>query len=268
MSDPHQAILAWLQQARCPPRTLVLLLDYDGTLVPLADRPDLARLPPSVRMLLVRLAGRPGIRLGVISGRSLDELQRIVRVAGIDYAGTNGLELRLQGCEIHHPEARRAKGLLAEVKAHLDKGLSAYQGVWVEAKPFGLTLHYRQVPLDQQARLRASAEMLLQPWAGGLRVDPGPMALEIVPDLGWTKGTAVRMMIDQAGLDRPAVCYAGDHANDAAAFDTVAALGGISIGIGQDAPPSAQFRLPEPAALHALLADLLAQLPSHPNSQS
>jgi len=256
--DSHGAILQWLRLARKHGRALLLLFDYDGTLVPIAEHPDLAVLTPRTRSVLLSLAQRPGVRLGVISGRALADLKQKVQIPGIDYAGTDGIELELGGVPQQHPDAGRVVAQLAEVKEHLQQVITPFAGAWIEAKPLGLTVHFRQVAEELVGGLQASLQRALESPAGGLRVLPGPRALEVLPDLGWSKGTAVRMMIEHAAEPAIAPCYFGDQANDASAFDAVADLGGIAVGIGESAPGSARFRLESPAALDSLLVNFLA----------
>ena len=86
------------------------------------------------------------------------------------------------------------------------------------------------------------------------------MALEITPDLGWNKGTAIQMILRHLGGDPHVAVYAGDGANDQEALQAVAAEGGYAIGIGPDVPPAAQYRLPDHAALVGFLGELDASL--------
>ena len=85
------------------------------------------------------------------------------------------------------------------------------------------------------------------------------MAVEIVPATTWTKSSAVRTIL---AAQVPAACsvlYAGDSDNDADALSAVALAGGISLGVGREAPP-ARHRLPDPVALSSLLTRLVNQL--------
>jgi trehalose-6-phosphatase len=77
-----------------------------------------------------------------------------------------------------------------------------------------------------------------------------------------TKGTAVRTLLDLADHDAVFAFYAGNDANDWDALEAVAELGGIAVGIGARAPATAQFRLPNEAALKDLLLTLMEQLDS------
>ena len=83
-------------------RGLILLADLDGTLAPIVDRPEAARLPRRTHRILTRLARHPRARVGIVSGRGLTELQRLVRVPSAAYAGCHGLEVAW---------ARRASGI-------------------------------------------------------------------------------------------------------------------------------------------------------------
>jgi len=260
VNDAPEMVLQWLQAARRQGRTLLLMFDYDGTLTPIVEHPDLAVLAPEVRGVLRGLAEQPGVRIAILSGRSLEDLKRLVQVPGIDYAGCGGLELQLGGVVTQHPQAAKARALLSEVRCRLEQRVSPFAGAWIEVKPLGLTVHFREVAEDRVEALRASLREALKPGADALRVLPGPAALEIFPEVGWSKGTAVRMMVQHAGQGALAPCYFGDHANDASAFEAVAALGGMAVGIGESAPASARFRLTDSHAVHDLLASLLEML--------
>ena len=80
------------------------------------------------------------------------------------------------------------------------------------------------------------------PICGTLRVVDGAMAIEIAPDLGWTKGTALRAIVDHVAGAAVLPLYAGDDANDAEALLAAADLGGIAIGVGPRAPSLARYR--------------------------
>ena len=72
---------------------LALLLDYDGTLSPIAPHPDLATLPPETRAVLERLARLPDVFIAVVSGRGVNNVRDMVGIQGITYAGNHGLEI-------------------------------------------------------------------------------------------------------------------------------------------------------------------------------
>jgi trehalose-phosphatase len=260
MTSPCQRIVDDLLAAYRVGRHLILLFDYDGTLVPIADHPRLARLDRSDRRLLERLAGQPRVHVGIVSGRHLDELKEMLCLSGLCLAGTGGLELDLYGLRLLHPGARHARGLIDHVAHRVADQLAAFPGAWLENKGLGFTVHFRHTPPQLIGSLRVRVRETMEPFSSELRSNDGPMALEVTPELGWNKGTAVSMIVRHLKPCSYALLYAGDSANDAEALKTAIALGGIGIGVGPDAPPVAQFALPDTEALHELLADLQRSL--------
>jgi trehalose-phosphatase len=237
----------------------LLLFDYDGTLTPIVAHPALARLSPAARGMLAGLTACPGVRVGVVSGRALDDLMECVGLPGLDYAGTGGLELSVGGVRLVHPEAVKVAPLLESLAGRLAPVSREYPGVWLEGKPFGMTIHYRAVAPERMEACRGFVGGLLAPWANDLRIVDSTMAVEITPDLCWTKGSVVRMLYDR--IKRPAgLLYAGDSRGDAEALAAVDALGGIAIGVGPEAPEAARFRVPDPAALLEAIKPLLDRL--------
>ncbi len=236
-------------------RTLALLFDYDGTLVPIVQHPRLALLAPEMRNVLQNMANRQRVSVGIVSGRSLDDLKSMVDISGVSYVGTSGLECELRGQRIVHGDSRESLELLEKVFVRLTETSRSCEGAWLEKKPLGLTWHYRDVAVGDVSDARAQAYSQLNQFGNGLRVIAGPMSLEITPNLGWSKGTAVHWLVSHLGTDLMPM-YAGDHANDKEALDVVREIGGVTIGIGPDCPPVAEYRLSDPTALAVFLKRL------------
>ncbi len=158
----------------------------------------------------------------------------MVGIRDLYYSGTSGLELDLRGRMVVPAAAESARAPLDQIAGRMTDVASRYPGAWVEQKPLGLTLHYRAVASRWVPRLRCDAADAIDPWLKDLRIEEVTLGLEVIPDLGWDKGTAVREIL--ADLDNGAFpIYAGDSANDAAALATVEDLNGISIGVGSAA---------------------------------
>lgn len=240
--------------------SLVLLFDYDGTLVPLAPDPTLAVLSDHTRERLVRLSQMPAVSVGVLSGRSLADLKNAVGVRGLYYAGTSGLEVDLCGEPILPPESDCAARVVAMAADRVRRAVCGSRGAWVEQKPLGLTVHYRGVEPDRIDELRTWVANAVQPFSGRLRLIEGRLALEVVPDLGWTKGSALMMIVAHVAADIVVPLYAGDDANDADAMIAATMLGGAALGVGPHAPPAAQYHLPDPAATGRYMETLLVLL--------
>ncbi len=260
MSRGLRAALARLVTARKRGTNLVLLFDYDGTLVPTVDHPSMAVLSTETRHRLERLALTPSIFIGVLSGRAIDELRDRVGIEGAYYAGTSGLELSLGTMAIVEPERARVAPLVAAVALPIRRALAGFAGAWLEQKPLGLTVHYRSVAPNRIGALLTDVADAINPFFGMLRVVDGAMAIEIAPDLGWTKGTALRAIVDHVGGGAVLPLYAGDDANDADALLAAADLGGIAIGVGPRAPSLAQYHLPGSSSLMSVLDVLLEML--------
>lgn len=235
---------------------LALLFDYDGTLAPLVEHPRLASLDPTTRRVLERLAGWPGVHVGILSGRTIQDLKEMVDLSGLCFAGTGGLELEIHGTYLTHPDAPEAEQRVARIAERVQPLLAAFPGAWLEDKRLGFTLHYRDLAADRVGQFQARARAALEPFSGDLRCVDGPRAIEVTSELGWTKGTAVRLIARHLGIEGPGVLYAGDAANDAEALQTVVVMGGVAVGVGPHAPQVAPYRLPDAAALVEFLCDL------------
>jgi trehalose 6-phosphate synthase/phosphatase len=257
MNRNLRAALAHFGEARARGASLVLLFDYDGTLVPIAGHPRMAVMLESTRRRLARLARMPAMFVGMVSGRTIDDLRDRVGLVHAYYAGTGGLEIACGHTAMLQPDPTRVAPLLADVAASVRHVLNGYAGAWLEQKPLGLTAHYREVAPRRTAAIRRAIADAVQPWSGSIRVVDGAMAVEITPDLGWTKGTALRIIAKHAAGAAALPLYAGDEMNDADAMLAAAELGGLTLGIGAQAPSIAQYRLPDSASLEHCLDELL-----------
>jgi trehalose 6-phosphate phosphatase len=256
MREVTQEALDQLISAYSHGSTLILLFDYDGTLTPIVEHPMLAILAPGTRQVLARLKDRANAQIGILSGRTIADLQTMLALPGLYLAGTSGLELDLCGTRIEHPQARKTAAVMEQVAARLESELAAYPGAWLEEKRLALTVHYRQLAGHLLGALQTSVEQVTRTFASDVRIIQGPRAWEIMPCRGWTKGSAVRLILADVGATNAALLYAGDGSNDAEAMEVVTALGGITLGIGPHPPTAARYRLPTPAALFEFLRSL------------
>jgi trehalose 6-phosphate phosphatase len=181
------------------PAAAALFLDVDGTIAPIAPAPGLATVPPETRGELVRLASEYAL-VACVSGRSSADAARIVGVDGIRYVGEHGLEL--------DPAA-------AEWAERLQRFAAAAPWPSEPDKRLSIAFHYREVDDEERALevLRGVAEHAL---VEGLRPRWGRKVLEIRPPLDTDKGVAVRLLLDDTGLER--ALYVGDDATDLDAF--------------------------------------------------
>lgn len=223
--------------------------------------PALASLDQRTRQVLKHFARRPGVGVGIVSGRGLVDLRHLVALPDLYYAGTGDLDLDLRGKRLSDPRAEGKRGLLVSVMRELQALVRDYPGAWVEDRHLGLTLHYRQAAPEKLEELLERAWEVLRNHEGRLRVVQGLMAWEVGPALGWDKGSAVRAMVEDIS-STVLVLYAGDSPNDVEALDVAADLGGISVGVGP-AAPAAQYRVEGPGDIHDFLVGLRAALDDH-----
>jgi trehalose 6-phosphate phosphatase len=194
--------------ASAPARAAVLL-DVDGVLAPIVPRPEDAAVPEETRAELRRLASRYAL-VACVSGRPGEEARRIVGVDGLVYVGEHGLELE--------PEAEAWADRLADFADATTE--------WpAERKRLTLSYHWRTAADEDAAR--ATLERIAERAAGaGLVPRWGRKVLELRPPLAASKGTAVRLLLDRAGLRR--ALYAGDDTTD---LDAFRALDGLELGV-------------------------------------
>src|SRR5512135_2546299 len=100
-------------------RPLVVFLDFDGTLAPLAATPDRAVLPAGLKRVLKALAASPHTRLAFVSGRTLRDLKKKVGLRNVVYAGNHGLEISGPGIAFRSRLPPKTSGALKRIAGEL-----------------------------------------------------------------------------------------------------------------------------------------------------
>jgi trehalose 6-phosphate phosphatase len=207
-----------LVRFRSEPEQAAVLLDIDGTLAPIVERPEDAEVPPATRAEVERLAGRYAL-VACISGRPSAEARRLVGVDDVEYVGVHGLE--------DDPEAQR-------FAPELERFLAAAAWPWNVESKGGVTLafHYRQAEDEQEADRRVE-ELAAAAETAGLTAHRGRKVLEIRPPVAIDKGIAVRRLLDGRPISR--ALYAGDDTTDLDAFRGLDEAGldvALKVGVG------------------------------------
>ncbi|HEY7808809.1 MAG TPA: trehalose-phosphatase [Allosphingosinicella sp.] len=234
-----------------PPELLngaALFLDFDGTLVELADTPAAIRLPDELRPLLERLAKRLEGRLAIVSGRAIADLDAHLGRCGIAVSGSHGLELRFADGT---PLPLAAPSGLGEARQALQSFANGDPRLLVEEKPASVALHFRQAP-DRAAEAQSLAVALAG--QNGLAVQPGKMVVELRPH-GADKGDALRRLMTEQPFARGRPLFVGDDLTDEHAFKAAAALGGAGILVGPARTTAATWRLDGVPAVAAWLGE-------------
>ena len=229
--------------ARMAGAHLLVLLDFDGTLAPIAPTPDEAALPSATRCSLARLAASPRCTVAVVSGRAIDDLRAKVGLAGVAYVGSHGLESADAPALPVYDPPRPVRELLARLKERLGARLAAVPGSLLEEKKASLAVHYRRVDPSEVARVEEAVRggVAELDSGGALDVAPGKMVLEIRPRVEWNKGTAVERLIRAEERRRSGAVfplYVGDDATDEDGFRALAGRG-LSVLVGERPDSSA-----------------------------
>lgn len=255
----QQEVQHALERAASSPE-LFCFLDYDGTLAPIAPRPELARPLARTETTLTRLVRLPGTDVAVVSGRPVADLLRILSIDGLFYVGLHGAEIRTpEGREMRLPVSSRAQSLLREWRGKLEALCSRFPGVWIEDKGLALACHDRQAPEEVAAQL----DRFFSGLAAEFRAPSVPLELlhgkrvwELRPK-GIDKGRAVLSILRTYRLTALPL-YAGDDRTDEDAFAQLPEKA-ITIRIGEvDAPSRARYRIASPHEFKAFL-DALVQ---------
>jgi trehalose 6-phosphate phosphatase len=232
---------------------VVIFLDFDGTLVDIAPRPELVRLRPAARRILQRLAFHPRATLVVVSGRRRSELLEHIGIRGMHYFGLYGWE-RNAKCAL--PAKLRAALKRAHVR--LTQGLRAHPAVWIENKRSTLSIHLLDVSAADQKLLRPKIRAWLKPFGRVLRFEENIRDVEVLPRSIPGKGLAVRKFLAQPAFRNALPFYFGDDFSDESGFAAVRR--GISVHVGKRRATCARYNVRKPAEVAAALAKLEAAL--------
>lgn len=231
-----------------------LFLDVDGSLLEFAANPAGVHVPLALIDLLQRLRDALDGALALVSGRGIDDLDRLFAPLRLPAAGVHGCELR------DADGARRTlafdRGIAARLHASARELAAALPGVLLEAKHAAVALHYRQAPmLAAQVREGAARIAAALP---GIALQPGAMVCELKPAEA-DKGRAVDVLCAAAPFRGRTPVFVGDDLTDEHAFAAVNRADGLSVLVGAR-PSAARYALPAPADVHAWLARVAAAL--------
>ncbi|HHP51455.1 MAG TPA: trehalose-phosphatase [Moorella mulderi] len=251
--SPKQLAAEIAQKLPC-----LLMCDYDGTLVPLAPRPELALPTPRLLNLLKLLAQKPALKIAVISGRPVAQLGKLLPVPGIHLAGLHGMEISLSnGKTINFLPPKTDEIEWKKIEAVLHKLAQKATGFWVEDKGKAVALHYRQADPRAAAEIKMELFKTLTPYLGDTwEILEGNKVWEIRPK-GINKGTAARYFLQLWPEYYPV--YLGDDTTDEDAFEALAEKGlTVKIGVG---PTKAARFLPSAPEVERLLQLLVSSIP-------
>lgn len=232
----------------CP--SCALFLDFDGTLVDIADQPEAVHVPQALIDTLARLQTYVGGALAVISGRPIDQIDGFLAPLRLPTAGVHGAERRNAQGEMSLLNIHS----LAQVEAVAAALVARHPQLLVETKRGSIALHYRQAPALEALCLEAMEAAVGQ--SPGLTLLRGKMVVEAKPG-GASKGHAIEAFLHEAPFAGHTPVFVGDDVTDEVGFSTVQRLGGLGIKVGEGATVAWQ-RLASPQALRLELESAMA----------
>ena len=235
-----------------------MFLDYDGTLTPIADRPEQATLSASTRSRLVSLASCCPVT--IVTGRDVGVVRDFVRLDEIGYAGCHGLDIRgPAGSGLRYEAAETVLPTLDGAEAELRFGLAGIAGALVERKRYSVSTHYRLVDAGDAPVVENVVAGVAQRYPE-LRRERGKKVFELRPDVAWDKGSAVAWFLDALSLEPGAAIYIGDDETDEHAFELLNGYG-VPVVVEQgDRPTSARYRVRDPREVADVLDLVIEKL--------
>ncbi|HXC38712.1 MAG TPA: trehalose-phosphatase [Burkholderiales bacterium] len=218
-----------------------LFLDFDGTLVDLAEQPEAVIVPSGLVETLGALDKYLGGAIAMISGRPIEQVDAFLDPLKLPVAGVHGTERRGQDGTVTllstHPLQLVEEAALALAAQHPQ--------LRVENKRGSIALHYRQAPELEALCLQAMQSAVEE--SPGLTLLRGKMVVEAKPG-GASKGHAIEAFLKEAPFAGRMPVFVGDDFTDEVGFSTVQRMRGLGVKVGEGASV-AWHRLESPSSL-------------------
>jgi trehalose 6-phosphate phosphatase len=247
MLDRSRARKARLSPPALDPKASAVFLDLDGSIAEIAARPEEIGPDALLTSILERLCVTMEGRVAVLTGRSLEDADRILEGRIASVAAVHGLVRRMpDGSVARFPGSPK----LVEAKRLLLAFAQTQHGLIVEDKGLSMALHYRQVPQAERA-VRAATERIA--CASGLTVQAGSMVSEVRTP-GPDKGDSLKEFLNVTPFAGRMPVMVGDDLTDEHAFGAAEEMGGYGILVGQPRRTAARYRLASVADVRSWLA--------------
>jgi trehalose-phosphatase len=221
-------------------RRILLALDYDAALAPVAVTPEQAEMPADAAEILSAMSRIDGVSIVVVSGRSLLDLRRQIAFRAALIAN-HGLEIETRELSFVHPAASAARSDVEQACWDLRQAFDGVGSIRVGNKDLSANVDYREAPQELGNWVRDTTKLVLRPYQRVLRCNVEFAMVEIRPRIGWNAGTALRHLLRRTGDAGTLVICAGDDRADQHLFGAA----------------SLNYRLRSPAALMSFLRTIL-----------
>jgi len=235
----------------------VFFLDYDGTLTPIVDRPEMAVISEEMKATVKQLSEK--YTVAIVSGRQREDVENLLGLKNLVYAGSHGFDIKGPGISMVYPEVEKIIPVINEVISRLKKIFVGIEGLLVEEKKFSVAVHYRLVDEKKYFnKIKSEVEKLVSEY-DSLRLIAGKKVFELLPDMEWDKGKAVQWLVKAMGLDwgNENIIYLGDDITDENAFRMVRTRGAGILVAEKRIISTADFRLSSPVEVKELFKKLI-----------
>lgn len=242
---------------------IALFSDFDGTLTPIVERPEMAILSQGTKARFQKLSENRRFTIGIISGRSLQDLRERIGIKDLIYAGNHGLEIEGPGFTFINPVARETAAIFRVLHRLLDKSLSGIKGALIENKGLSLSVHYRCVAENDLVNVKSAVDNVTGTACDlkKIKVTTGKKVYEIRPPINWDKGKAINWLlekfIEEKYRKNIVSLFMGDDLTDEDGFKSINRKKGISIFVGDgDTVSAATYYLRSPDEVQKFLDKL------------
>ena len=239
--------------------SLVLFLDYDGTLVPFKDKPTEVRTPEKIKKILRELITNPKILVVIVTGRPQHDIKQLLKIKGLSFIALHGLQTETSNGEQYSwKQANQTRFLIQRIKKTMQEELSQETGAFLEDKDLTVVLHYRLLHPDRISDLQKKFKNIVQSNDKEkiLEIISGAKVLEVRPK-GWNKGKAIELFLAKQQKKNILPLYIGDDITDEDAF-RILGKRGISIYVMNESTrkTAAQYWVKNPDDIYFFLKSL------------
>ncbi|KAJ4831210.1 hypothetical protein Tsubulata_037035 [Turnera subulata] len=239
-------------------KQIVMFLDYDGTLSPIVEDPDRAFMTSEMREAVRDVARY--FPTAIVTGRCRDKVYSFVRLAGLYYAGSHGMDIKGPSKSSRYRKGHQGVlfqpaseflPMIDEVSKVLEERTKSIPGAKVENNKFCVSVHFRCVEEKMWATLVEQVRSILSDYPK-LKLTQGRKVLEIRPTIKWDKGKALEFLLESLGYANSAdvlPVYIGDDRTDEDAFKALRNRGqGLGILVSKvPKETNASYSLQEPS---------------------
>ncbi len=201
-------------------KKIFLALDYDGTLSTIVKNPKQAFLSSQTRTLLKQLCKTPHLQLAIVTGRSMQDIQKLVGIQDIIYIANHGFEISANTKTWIHPQAKKSIPLLNQALLELHERLNAIPGILIENKKVTASIHYRKTPSRLTKKIQMEINKILSNHPKIFKKTDGKKVFEIRPNINWDKGQALKKVLRKkySSKNQPLTLFLGDDQTDEDVF--------------------------------------------------